>query len=116
MLGLEMALPASLALGFNLGFTELFKLLKPAIPLLAHSPLALAALTGFAYFVVYLALTPLNAIIFTVLYYDQRIRREGYDIERLMESAGMTATLTPPAGEEVAVPAIAPAPFEVPPS
>jgi len=61
-------------------------------------------------------LGPIYPIAITLFYYDQRIRREGYDIERLMESAGMTATLTPPAGEEVAAPAIAPAPFEVPPS
>jgi hypothetical protein len=113
---LGVALPGSLAVAVNLGATQLIQLLKPMSPLLAHSPLALAALTGLASFVVYLAFTPLNGIILTVLYYDQRIRREGYDIERLMESAGMTATLTPPAGEEVAVPAIAPAPFEVPPS
>jgi len=65
---------------------------------------------------VYILLGPIYPIAITLFYYDQRIRREGYDIERLMESAGMTATLTPPAGEEVAVPAIAPAPFEVPPS
>jgi hypothetical protein len=65
---------------------------------------------------IYVILGPIYPIAITLFYYDQRIRREGYDIERLMESAGMTATLTPPAGEEVAVPAIAPAPFEVPPS
>jgi hypothetical protein len=88
---LSLALPASLAIGFNLGATELIQLLKPMSPLLAHNPLAVAALTGLADFVVFLAFTPLNGIIFTVLYYDQRIRLEGYDIERMMEQAGMSA-------------------------
>jgi hypothetical protein len=74
-----------------LGATELIQLLKPMSPLLAHNPLAVAALTGLADFVVFLAFTPLNGIIFTVLYYDQRIRLEGYDIERMMEQAGMSA-------------------------
>jgi len=27
----------------------------------------------------------------TLFYYDQRIRKEGFDIERMMEAAGMTA-------------------------
>ena len=106
---LGFALPASLAIAINVGATQLIELLKPMIPLLAHSPLAVAALTGLAAFVVSLAFTPLNGIIFTVLYYDQRIRREGYDIERLMESAGMTAPLTPPQGEGIPAPAV-PAP------
>jgi hypothetical protein len=50
---------------------------------------------------------PLYPIAVTLFYYDQRIRREGYDIERLMESAGMTADLTPLAGEGIAAPDIA---------
>ena len=113
---LGFALPALLAIAINVGATQLIELLKPATPLLAHSPLAVAALTGFANFLVFLAFNPLNAIILTVLYYDQRIRREGYDIERLMESAGMTAPLTPPSSEGIPAPAIVPDPVEVPPS
>jgi len=50
---------------------------------------------------------PDDRIAITLFYYDQRIRREGYDIERLMESAGMTADLTPPAGEGITAPPIA---------
>jgi hypothetical protein len=112
---LGFALPVTLGIAFDVGLAALIELLKPVIPLLNHSPLALAALTGFADFLVYLAFTPLSGIIFTVLYYDQRIRREGYDIERLMESAGMTAPLTPPAAEGIVAPAVAPAPYEAPP-
>jgi hypothetical protein len=37
-------------------------------------------------------------------YYDQRIRHEGYDIERMMEEAGMTAPSTPPGGDGFIVP------------
>jgi hypothetical protein len=53
-----------------------------------------------------IAIAPVFPIAITLFYYDQRIRREGYDIERLMESAGMTADLTPPAGEGFATPAV----------
>jgi hypothetical protein len=31
-------------------------------------------------------------IAFTVIYYDQRIRKEGFDIERMMDAAGLNAT------------------------
>ena len=44
---------------------------------------------------------------FTLFYYDQRVRKEGYDIERMMQAAGMsqsTAVLEAPAPvEEVAL-------------
>ena len=33
----------------------------------------------------------------TLFYYDQRIRLEGFDIERMMETAGMNATTAPAA-------------------
>jgi hypothetical protein len=35
--------------------------------------------------------TPIYLIATTLFYYDQRIRQEGYDIERLMDAAGMNA-------------------------
>jgi hypothetical protein len=40
----------------------------------------------------------------TLFYYDQRIRKEGYDIERMMDAAGFTAAAAPVdamAGESV---------------
>jgi hypothetical protein len=40
---------------------------------------------------------PIYPIALTLFYYDQRIRREGYDIERMMEAAGLNAPLIPPA-------------------
>jgi len=49
----------------------------------------LAAVTG-----------PLYPIALTLFYYDQRIRHEGYDIERMMDAAGLNATATLPAANE----------------
>ena len=49
---------------------------------------ALAALIG-----------PIYPIALTLFYYDQRIRREGYDIERMMDTAGLIVPAPPPAGE-----------------
>jgi hypothetical protein len=35
---------------------------------------------------------PIYAIGLTLFYYDQRVRKEGFDIEWMMHAAGMTAT------------------------
>jgi hypothetical protein len=40
---------------------------------------------------------PVFPIAITLFYYDQRIRKEGYDIERMMEAAGLNAPITTPA-------------------
>ncbi|MGA2834760.1 MAG: hypothetical protein ABSE55_16970 [Terracidiphilus sp.] len=40
---------------------------------------------------------PIYPIALTLFYYDQRIRLEGYDIERMMEEAGLNAPVTTPA-------------------
>ena len=44
-------------------------------------------------------------IAITLFYYDQRIRREGYDIERMMDTAGMNAPGPSLGGESTVVPA-----------
>ena len=51
---------------------------------------------------------PIYPIALTLIYYDQRIRREGYDIERMMDAAGLVAPAPPPAGESIvaAVPSV----------
>jgi hypothetical protein len=49
-------------------------------------------------------LGPIFPIAVTLFYYDQRIRHEGYDIERMMEEAGMTAPSTPLGGDSPPVP------------
>src|SRR5580658_2404880 len=40
---------------------------------------------------------PMYATGLTLFYYDQRMRKEGFDIEWMMEAAGMTAPASPPA-------------------
>jgi hypothetical protein len=47
---------------------------------------------------------PVYPIATTLFYYDQRIRHEGYDIEMMMEEAGMRAPSTPPDGDGLAAP------------
>ena len=62
-----------------------------------------------ARFVLQMLITPIPVIALVLFYYDQRVRTEGYDIELMMEQAGLTA---PPANQELqtepasAVPAI----------
>jgi hypothetical protein len=42
---------------------------------------------------------PIFPIALTLFYYDQRIRREGYDIERMMEAAGLNPAVTLSSGD-----------------
>jgi hypothetical protein len=44
---------------------------------------------------------PIFPIAITLFYYDQRIRLEGYNIVRMMEDAGMNASVTTPAESKV---------------
>jgi hypothetical protein len=39
---------------------------------------------------------PIYPIALTLFYYDQRIRREGFDIEQMMAAAGLNPTERPP--------------------
>jgi hypothetical protein len=48
----------------------------------------------------------------TLLYYDQRIRKEGFDVEWMMQSAGMTEEAGAAAGVESAAPEAASVPVE----
>jgi hypothetical protein len=56
-----------------------------------------------AFYLVYAAtsalIAPIYPIAVTLIYYDQRIRHEGYDIERMMEAAGLNTPATLPASE-----------------
>jgi hypothetical protein len=56
---------------------------------------------------IYATIGPIYPIALTLFYYDQRIRHEGYDIERMMDDAGLNPTATPPAAGEPVTPAIA---------
>jgi len=44
---------------------------------------------------------PIYPIALTLFYYDQRMRREGYDIERMMDAAGLHAPVVPAQGEPI---------------
>jgi len=46
---------------------------------------------------------PIFPIALTLFYYDQRIRQEGYDIERMMDAAGMNAPEASLAGDSTVV-------------
>jgi hypothetical protein len=66
--------------------------------LLAASPFVVAGINGAVYLIAALVFHPYSAIVLTLLYYDQRIRREGYDVERMMDAAGLnTASPMAPA-------------------
>jgi len=66
-------------------------------------------------FVVQALTYPINGIALTLFYYDQRIRHEGFDIEWMMQRAGMLA-LTPaqPPPPQTALPQVPPS-IETPP-
>jgi hypothetical protein len=58
-------------------------------------------------------LAPIYPIAVTLFYYDQRIRKEGFDVEWMMQSAGMMEDAgTPAAGAESAAPEAASVPVE----
>jgi hypothetical protein len=69
-------------------------------------PLWMSVVQQFLAFLTNSFVGPIYATGFTLFYYDQRVRKEGYDIERMMQAAGMsqpTPVLEPLVGE-VAVP------------
>lgn len=58
--------------------------------------------TGIGFFVAFIVsilFGPIFPIAITLFYYDQRIRKEGYDIEKMMEAAGLIAPGTPPSDD-----------------
>ena len=82
------------------GVAALIAHFKAYSPLLAGTPIAVAGINGVITLISSLLFTPYNSIVHTLLYYDQRIRREGYDVEQMMHSAGLNAELFMPAGGE----------------
>lgn len=68
---------------------------------------------NFFYAVVAAVVGPLYPIAVTLLYYDERSRKEGYDVEKLMEAAGLMAPV--PAGGENPAPEIKEKPLSLVP-
>jgi len=89
--------PAVPALALAAGSAALVGSLKTYSPLLTGGPFAVAGINGIVGLIVALVFTPYSAIVLTLLYYDQRIRREGFDIEQMMAAAGLNPTATLPA-------------------
>jgi hypothetical protein len=74
--------------------------LIPALQGQAHTKLAdvIVVFTTYgSYFVVKILIKPIYGIAITLFYFDQRIRKEGFDIEWMMQQAGML--ISPPAPE-----------------
>ncbi len=63
--------------------------LKSGIAFLFNDPLLVAAIDGIVGLIAALIFTPYGSIVLTLLYYDQRVRREGFDVEQLMHAAGI---------------------------
>ena len=80
----------------SFGAAGLVESLKASNALLANNPLLVAAINGGVELIATLVFTPYSANLLTLLYYDQRNRREGFDVERLMAAAGLDATPPPP--------------------
>lgn len=64
---------------------------------------AVSFITYSSYFVVKAMTKPIYGIALTVFYFDQRIRKEGFDIEWMMQKAGMLVPPATPAPEPEAV-------------
>jgi len=69
-----------------------------------------------SYFAVKALIKPIYGIALTIFYFDQRIRKEGFDIEWMMHQAGMveagTGAPAPAPASEVQVPALPPQPAD----
>ena len=73
-----------------------FTIKHPGHPL----PLGMLAIQQIATFFTNALIGPIYAIGLTLFYYDQRIRKEGFDIERMMLAAGLTNQSDLPAEEQ----------------
>ncbi len=79
--------------GITQFFVFVFAFKHPGQPL-GPGVLALSQVIGFF---TNSFLGPIWAAGITLFYYDQRVRKEGYDIEWMMQAAGLTAPVTQPA-------------------
>jgi hypothetical protein len=86
-----------LLLGLLLGFPLVIYTVKHPGNMV---PLGLLALSQIAGFMTNTFIGPMYSTGLTLFYYDQRIRKEGYDIERMMLAAGLTLPPELPAPEQ----------------
>jgi hypothetical protein len=84
-------------LGLLLGFPfMIFALKHPGHAL----PLLWLALSEIAGFITNMLIGPIYSTGLTLFYYDQRIRKEGFDIEWMMQAAGLMPLARLPAPEQ----------------
>ncbi|MGA8086586.1 MAG: glycerophosphoryl diester phosphodiesterase membrane domain-containing protein [Terracidiphilus sp.] len=86
---------ALLALIIQLGLTGITQGFFIVVGLKHHGvlPVWMSVMQQFLAFLTNTFVGPIYATGFTLFYYDQRVRKEGYDIERMMHNAGMTPSL-----------------------
>lgn len=85
-----------IVLGILLGLPFIFYTFKH----IGHAiPIAMIAGQQLAAFVVNTLIGPIYSTGLTLFYYDQRVRKEGFDIEWMMRSAGLTQLAELPAAE-----------------
>jgi hypothetical protein len=84
-----------LALIIQLGLTGITQAFFIVVGLKHHGvlPVWMSVTQQFLAFLTNTFVQPIYATGFTLFYYDQRVRKEGYDIERMMHNAGMTPSL-----------------------
>jgi len=81
-----------LALIIQLGLTGITQGFFLVVGIKHHGvlPVWMSVVQQFLAFLTNTFVGPIYATGFTLFYYDQRVRKEGYDIERMMHTAGMT--------------------------
>ncbi|MGA9586105.1 MAG: hypothetical protein WBQ95_12300 [Terracidiphilus sp.] len=81
-----------LALIIQLGLTGITQGFFIVVGIKHHGvlPVWMSVMQQFLAFLTNTFVGPIYATGFTLFYYDQRVRKEGYDIERMMHAAGMT--------------------------
>jgi len=79
-------LPYGLGAALQIGFTLLFDWLKSPPGLLSSWPMLATVLDGLSDVLVDMIFVPLPAILLTLLYYDLRVRKEGFDLERMLDA------------------------------
>jgi hypothetical protein len=83
-----------LALIIQLGLTGITQGFFIVVGIKHHGilPVWMSVMQQFLAFLTNTFVGPIYATGFTLFYYDQRVRKEGYDIERMMHAAGMSET------------------------
>jgi hypothetical protein len=80
-----------LSLGITVPLTIVMAFIPAASDPASHAGFIMLSVVYGAAFAIQAATRPIIGIALTLFYYDQRIRKEGFDIEWMMQRAGLTA-------------------------